>query len=83
VSAGLAQLRAEVHEESMGTDAMMGHLEQRVAALEAVVAARGLRGVRARVRLGRHLRASVRNFPGSTFAERRMEAAAADELAQQ
>lgn len=72
------ELRAQVHEESGMTDSLMDALELRIGALEEVVAARGLRGVRARVRLGRQLRRSVEHFDGDTFAEKRMEAAGAD-----
>lgn len=79
---GLAQLRRDVIEESNVTDLLSEHLEYRVARLEEITAARWPRRWLLRARLGRKLRASVRHFPGQSFGERRMEAAAADWLAQ-
>lgn len=80
--AGLAQLRRDVIEESLMTDAMAEHLEYRVARLEEITAARWPRRWMLRARYGRELRRSVRNFTGRSFAERRMNAASADWLAQ-
>ena len=57
------------------TDSMMDALEARVVALEEIASARGIRRMCASWRLGRSLRASVRHFPGSSFAERRFETA--------
>lgn len=60
------------------TDSLMDALEARVIALEEVAAARGVRRLSLTWRLGRSLRASVRNFAGCSFAERRYEAASAE-----
>jgi hypothetical protein len=56
------------------TDSLMDHLEARVAALEAVVAAPWPWRLVAAWRLGRALRASIAPFGGETFAWRRVEA---------
>jgi hypothetical protein len=56
------------------TDSLIDLLEERVVAIEAVVAARGWRRLAAAWRLGRSLRASVLPFEGGSFAERRYEA---------
>lgn len=60
------------------TDALMDALEARVTALEEVVAARGIRRLSTAWRLGRKLRASIRYFPGTSFTERRFEAASTE-----
>ena len=65
-------------EEARMNDALIDALEARVVALEEVIAARGMRRLRAAWRLGRALRASVRHIPGRSFAERRFEAAATE-----
>lgn len=60
------------------TDSLMDALEARVIALEEVAAAQGIRRLSLAWRLGRSLRASVRNFAGRSFAERRYEAASTE-----
>jgi hypothetical protein len=62
------------------TDSLMDHLEARVAALEAVVAAPWPWRILAAWRLGRALRRSVKPFGGETFAWRRVEAVTNDWL---
>ena len=76
----VADLTRRVNAELLGTDSLMGHLEHRVIALEAIVATPWPLRVIAVFRLGRALRRSVRNFPGETFAERRVEAVTNDWL---
>ena len=68
--------------DSLATDSLAGHLEERVAALEEITAARWPRRLVLRARYGRQLRASIRHFPGATFADRRAAAASADWIAQ-
>jgi hypothetical protein len=60
------------------TDLLMDALEARVAALEEVAAARGIRRLSTAWRLGRSLRGSVRHFTGHSFTERRREAASTE-----
>ncbi len=67
-----------VLDETKFTDLAIDALEARVVALEQVAAARGIRHISAARRLGRSLRASVRNFAGHSFAERRYEAASTE-----
>jgi hypothetical protein len=56
----------------------MDVLEDRVAAIEEVLAAKGLGRLRAAWRLARMLRRSVGPFAGGSFADRRREAVSAD-----
>jgi hypothetical protein len=72
-----------MYRESLDTDSLAEALEYRVSALEEIVAARWPRRMVLRARLARQLRASLRNVQGSTFAERRAEAAGLDWLADQ
>ncbi len=57
--AEVGQLRRDVIHDSTAGDQLASHLEQRVAAIEEVLAARGWRRLVLRRRLGRHLRSSV------------------------
>lgn len=65
-------------EDARYTDSLMDALEERLVALEEIAAASGFRRLAAASRLGRSLRASVRHFPGRSFAERRYESASAE-----
>jgi hypothetical protein len=76
----VADFARRVNGELLGTDSLMGHLEHRVIALEAIVAAPWPLRLVAVWRLGRAIRRSVRHFPGDTFAERRIEAVSNDWL---
>lgn len=67
-----------VFEDIALTDSLVDALEDRVMALEEIVAARGIGRLRAARRLGRSLRASIRHLPGRSFAERRSEAASTE-----
>ena len=67
-----------VLDDSAYADELMEALERRVIALEEVASARGIRRLSAAWRLGRKLRASVRYFPGHSFAERRLDAASTE-----
>lgn len=67
------ELPAEV-DHADATDSLIDLLEARVVALEAVMAARGVRRLWEAWRLGRSLRTSVQSFDGPSFAERRYEA---------
>jgi len=58
----------------MATDSLLDVLEERVAAIEEVLAARGLRRLAATWRLTRKLRRSLEPFEGDSFADRRWEA---------
>lgn len=62
------------------TDSLMDALETRLAALEEVAAARWPRRLVLALQLRRSLRASVRSFAGSSFAQRRREAVSAEWL---
>jgi hypothetical protein len=79
---GVTDLARQVNGELLTTDSLAAHLEQRVAALEAIVATPWPLRLVAAWRLGRALRRSVRHFPGDSFAERRVEAATNDWLGQ-
>jgi hypothetical protein len=79
----LAALRRDMHRESLDTDSLAEHLEDRVAAIEEVLATPWPRRILVRARLGRQLRRSVRHFPGGSFGERRAAAASADWLESQ
>jgi hypothetical protein len=70
----VADLTRRVNAELLGTDSLMAHLEHRVIALEAIVAAPWPLRLVAAWRLGRALRRSIRHYPGDTFAVRRTEA---------
>jgi hypothetical protein len=65
---------AETNQEQLDTDSLMAHLEQRVVALEAIVAAPFPLRIVAAWRLGRSIRRSIAHYSGDTFAERRTEA---------
>lgn len=67
-----------VLDDSRYTDLLMDALEATVVALEEVAAALGIRRLSVAWRLGRSLRDSVRHFPGSSFIDRRYEAASAE-----
>ena len=69
---------AGTNREQLDTDSLMGHLEQRVIALEAIVAAPFPLRIVAAWRLGRSIRCSIRHYPGDTFAQRRTEAVSND-----
>ena len=69
---------AEMNQEVLATDSLMEHLEGRVIALEAIVAAPFPLRIVAAWRLGRSIRRSIRHYPGDTFAERRTEAVSND-----
>jgi predicted DCC family thiol-disulfide oxidoreductase YuxK len=73
-----AELACQVSRELLETDSLMGHLENRVAALEAIVATPWPWRIVAAWRLGRAIRRSVRHFPGDTFTEQRTEWASTD-----
>jgi hypothetical protein len=73
--AGFARM---ILEDSRLTDGAIDALETRVVALEEVAAARGIRRWLAALRLARSLRESVRHIPGTSFAERRYEAASTE-----
>ena len=77
------QDRRDINQEFLTVDSLAEHLEERVAQLEEVAASRWPRRWLLRWRLGRQLRASVRNFPGGTWAWRRSNAVSADWLADQ
>ncbi len=68
----------DVLNDSRLTDMLMDALEARIVALEEIAAARCPRRLIAAWRLGRSLRASIRHFSGSSFAERRYEAASTE-----
>jgi hypothetical protein len=59
----VADFARRVNGELLGTDSLMGHLEHRVIALEAIVAAPWPLRLVAVWRLGRAIRRSVRHFP--------------------
>jgi len=67
-----------VLQDARYTDELMDALETRVAALEEIAAARGIRRLTVLSRLGGSLRASVRHIPGNSFTERRYEAASTE-----
>jgi hypothetical protein len=69
---------AETNREQLDTDSLMAALEQRIVALEAIVAAPFPLRIVAAWRLGRSIRRSIAHYPGDTFAERRTEAVSND-----
>lgn len=60
--------------DQLATDSLLDMLEDRIARLEEVAAARWPRRLLLARRLRRELRASVRYVPGDTFTDRRAEA---------
>jgi hypothetical protein len=70
----MSKALAEEIQNADVTDSLIDLLEERIVAIEAIMAARGWRRFMAAWQLGRSLRASVRPFEGRSFAERRYEA---------
>jgi hypothetical protein len=70
----VAGLRREVIDDQTVGDELHSRLEERVIAVEAVLAARWPRSLLLRTRLARKLRRSVRGYQGHSFREQRWEA---------
>jgi hypothetical protein len=72
---GVRSLRIDVNEEAEHIRREAEQLELRVIAIEEAFAARWPRSIVVRARLGRQLRASVRDMQGDSFTERRADTA--------
>jgi hypothetical protein len=77
----LAGFRREVVWIQASNEQLDSALEERVIAIEAVLAAPWPLRILAAMRLGRALRRSVAGYQGATFRERRWEATTAEWLA--